>query len=114
MNDEGARHRLPRHRLSRRSDGSTEDGETLRTGASRRVRLAAGMNLQRNVVESAHQTIAPALQKQPGARQQEVRPDAPETLLSAENLVLAARVQRAQRDLVKDKAYRATPIGGEV
>ena len=70
------------------------------------------MNPQHNGVESAHQSIAPALPKQPGARQQGGSSDATRTLLSAENLALAAQVLRAQRDLVKSKAYRPTPIGG--
>ena len=72
------------------------------------------MSRPRSGVESTHQTNAPALPKQPGARQQGGSPDATSTLLSAENLAFAARVHRAQRDFVKDKAYRALPIGGEV
>src|SRR4029079_166209 len=65
-------------------------------------------------VQSVHQIKDPALPKQPGARQQGGSPDATTTLLSAENLALAAQVRRAQRDLAKDKAYRSTPIGGDV
>ena len=72
------------------------------------------MNPLQRGVESANQSIAPALPKQPGARQQGGSPDAPTTLLSAEDPALAAQVLRAQRDLMKSKAYRAIPIGGEV
>lgn len=37
-----------------------------------------------------------------------------DALLSADALAFAARVREAQREEVKDKSYRATPIGGEV
>lgn len=37
-----------------------------------------------------------------------------DALLSADALAFAARVREAQRGEVKDKSYRATPIGGEV
>lgn len=65
-------------------------------------------------VESAHHVKAPALPKQPGARQQGGSPDAQRTLLRPEALAFAAQVRQAQRLLVKDKAYRGTPVGGEV
>jgi integrase/recombinase XerC len=64
-------------------------------------------------VESLHQ-IAPALPKQPGAGNGGISSDAPQTLLTAEALAFAAQVRQAQRILVKDKAYRSTPVGGEV
>lgn len=35
-------------------------------------------------------------------------------ILSADALAFAARVREAQRQQVKDKSYRATPVGGEV
>jgi len=50
----------------------------------------------------------------PAPWQREVSPDAGGNLLSPEALAFAASVRRAQRVLVKNKAYRATPIGGEV
>ena len=65
-------------------------------------------------VESVAQTKAPAPPKRPGAWQQGDSPDAQTTLLTAEALAFAAQVRQAQRDAVKDKAYRSTPIGGEV
>jgi integrase/recombinase XerD len=40
--------------------------------------------------------------------------NAAHTLLNAEALAFAAQVWHAQRSLVKDKSYRATPVGGEV
>ena len=40
--------------------------------------------------------------------------DAPSTLLSLEALSFAALVRQAQRAQMKDKSYRATPVGGEV
>lgn len=63
------------------------------------------MNPRRKGVESAHQVKAPALPKQPGARQQGGSPDATQTLCSL------ADAARLLHDAVKDKSYVATPIG---
>jgi len=65
-------------------------------------------------VQSGVPTNGPALRKQPGPGNGGISSDAADTLLTSEALAFAALVQQAQRDLVKDKAYRATPIGGEV
>jgi site-specific recombinase XerD len=59
-------------------------------------------------------TKAPAPPKRSGAGNGGTSSDAPETLLSPEALAFAARVRAAERGSVKDKSYRATPIGGEV
>jgi integrase/recombinase XerD len=56
----------------------------------------------------------PAPPKQPGPWQQEASPDAAETLLTPQALAFVAHVRRLQREAMKDKTYRATPIGGEV
>lgn len=58
--------------------------------------------------------IGPALSRQPGPRQQGASPAADDIVLTPETLAFVARVREAQRELVKDKSYRATPIGGEV
>ena len=58
-------------------------------------------------IESRHHANAPALPKQPGAWHQEANPDATPTLLT---LAHAARVLR---QAVKDKSYRAFPLGQE-
>jgi site-specific recombinase XerD len=65
------------------------------------------------VVESVA-TNGPALPKQPGPGIAIGGHDATETLLSTEALAFAARVREAERALVKNKAYRSTPVGGEV
>ena len=65
-------------------------------------------------VQSDLQIKAPTLADELGARHKEVSPYAPETLLSRAALAFCAEVRQARRSLVKDKAYRATPIGGEI
>jgi site-specific recombinase XerD len=90
--------RLPPARLSEATSGS---------GGCGRV------NPRERVIES-QATNGPAAPKRSGPGIKEVSPDAPETLLSPEALAYAARVRAAERELVKNKAYRATPIGGEV
>ena len=62
---------------------------------------------ERAGVESVHHAIAPALPKQPGARQQGADPDATQTLFSL------AEAARLLREAVKDKSYRAFPLGQE-
>ena len=63
---------------------------------------------------SGVQVNGPAPPKRPGPGKGVVTSNAPQTLLSPEALAFAASVRQAQRALVKDKAYRATPVGGEV
>lgn len=66
------------------------------------------MNPLRGGVQSGHHHgNAPAPPKRPGARQQGVSPDARETLLT---LPAAARLLR---EAMKDKSYRAFPLGLE-
>ena len=71
------------------------------------------MSGRRRIVES-QATNGPALPKQPGPGTGGSSSHAAETLLSPEALAFAARVRAAERELVKNKEYRATPIGGEV
>jgi site-specific recombinase XerD len=59
-------------------------------------------------------TNGPATPESPGPGIKEATPDATATLLTAEALAFAARVRQAERGLVKNKAYRSTPIGQEV
>ncbi len=56
----------------------------------------------------------PAPRERPGSGNGGSSSDATRTLLSPEALAFVAQVRQARRDLVKDKAYRGTPIGGEV
>ena len=65
-------------------------------------------------VESQVTTNGPATPESPGPGKEERSLNARETLLSPEALAYAARVRAAERDQVKNKAYRGTPIGGEV
>jgi site-specific recombinase XerD len=53
----------------------------------------------------------PAPRKRPGSRHQEVSPDATPIVLTAEALAFAAQIRA---EAMKDKSYRATPVGGEV
>lgn len=62
----------------------------------------------RKRVESAHKCKRPGGAQTPRGRHQEVSPDATPTLQA---LAFAARVQR---EAMKDKSYRSTPIGLEV
>ena len=70
------------------------------------------MNQRLKRLESM-QHNGPATQQRPGPGNRRLDPDARETLLSPEALAYAARVRAAEREAVKDKAYRGTPIGGE-
>ena len=65
-------------------------------------------------VESGAHVNGRALRKQPRPGNGGMSSDATPTVLTPEALAFAAEVRQAQRDLVKDKAYRATPVGGEV
>ena len=56
----------------------------------------------------------PAPLTRPGPDTGGISSSASLTLLSPEALAFAALVRQAQRALVKDKAYRATPVGAEV
>ena len=57
---------------------------------------------------------SPAPLQRPGPDTGGISSSASLTLLNPEALAFAALVRQAQRNLVKDKAYRATPVGAEV
>ena len=57
---------------------------------------------------------SPAPLARPGHDNGGISSDASQTLLAPEALAFAAQVRLAQRSLVKDKSYRATPVGAEV
>lgn len=56
----------------------------------------------------------PAPLPRPGPDTGGLNSDASYTLLTPEALAFAASVRQATRNLVRDKSYRATPIGGEI
>jgi site-specific recombinase XerC len=64
-------------------------------------------------VKGSTQCNAPAEPQLPGAGNEIGGLDATSTLLTPEALAYAARVRDAEREAVKNKSYRATPVGGE-
>src|SRR4051794_33929890 len=65
-------------------------------------------------VEWGGQENGPAPLERPGPDTGGDSSDATASLLSPDALAYAARVREAERNAVKNKSYRATPVGGEI
>jgi integrase/recombinase XerD len=113
----GTRSREPRARARSRQasrsrtrqasrDGPDDDPAPGRAGLPE-LRSASRSELEPEGVESGHNEKRPGSAETLRGRHQEVSPDATPTLQA---LALAARIQR---EAVKNKAYRATPLGLE-